>query len=69
MTLKVFNLGSKYPYFNRAYVIGFCILFFHGCKEEEMLKKVTMKFHTQNCLTTTAVRIIDKAMLDSERAV
>ena len=34
-----------------------------------MLKKVTMKFHTQNCLTTTAVRIIDKAMLDSERAV
>ena len=21
MTFKVFNLGSKYPYFNRAYVV------------------------------------------------
>ena len=29
---------------------------------------LTLKFHTQNCLTTTAAHIIDKAMLDSERA-
>ena len=27
MTFKVCNLGSKYPYFNGAYVIGVCILF------------------------------------------
>ena len=27
MTFVVFDLGSKYPYFNRAYVIGVCILF------------------------------------------
>ena len=32
MTFNVFNLGSKYPYFNRAYVIGGLYPFCHGCK-------------------------------------
>ena len=30
-TFKVCNLGSKWPYFNRAYVVTLWIFFWHGC--------------------------------------